>query len=123
MGKNHVVVRFDNLGDRFDNNWDTFNIDVKKFASELYRQVNKGKLPQNIEIKELSLSGNQERAHLQKFKHRWLPRGDIRRSPQRIQLQLQEINPSRDVFKFFPQQIRTFDVVFNRAQKKRHIKL
>ena len=77
--KNHITVRFDNLGDRFDNNWGTFNVDVRRFASEIYREANKGKLPQNIDVKEMSLSANQEITRVRKNKPKWNAKSDYQR--------------------------------------------
>jgi hypothetical protein len=38
------MVMFENLADKFDNNSTDINLDVKKFASDLYEDVN-GKKP------------------------------------------------------------------------------
>ena len=36
VGKNIIRARFENLADRFDENWESFKIDIGQFAHELY---------------------------------------------------------------------------------------
>lgn len=57
--QNDVVVRFENLADRFDgvNNTSNWNLDLQKFAKNLYEQANNGAQPELIKIEELDLQG------------------------------------------------------------------
>tara|TARA_B110000305_G_C19089300_1_gene469997 strand:- start:323 stop:577 length:255 start_codon:yes stop_codon:yes gene_type:complete len=36
VSKNIIRARFENLADRFDENWESFKIDIGQFAHELY---------------------------------------------------------------------------------------
>lgn len=62
VGKNELIVRFENLADAFDitNEKSLAQLDLAQevnltaFANELFQEVN-GKLPQEVEIKETDL--------------------------------------------------------------------
>lgn len=51
-----VLVRFENLADKFDRNATTVDLDVWKFANELYEQIN-GEKPFALKVQETYLGG------------------------------------------------------------------
>jgi hypothetical protein len=56
FAKNQVMVRFENLADRFDSHSnETTYLDLNEFASNLYSSVNGDNKPQGIVIEEVSL--------------------------------------------------------------------
>ena len=71
--KMQVVVRFENLADKFDAGTETHFINVNKFARDLYQEVNNQE-PETVDIREVSLSGNQYVENMQKFA--WKGKGD-----------------------------------------------
>ena len=56
--KMQVIVRFENLADKFDAGTETHFINVNKFARDLYQEVNNQE-PELVDIREVSLSANQ----------------------------------------------------------------
>lgn len=56
--KNEIIVRLENMADRFDSigagNATKWNIDIRKFAIDLYSEVNSA-APEVVKIEELDL--------------------------------------------------------------------
>lgn len=50
--KNEIIVRFENLADRFNgaDNSSIWNLDLQKFAVDLYQGVNSAALPEVVKI-------------------------------------------------------------------------
>lgn len=75
--KNEIIVRFENMADRFDSvgtgNPSKWNIDIQKFAIDLYQEVNSGVQPEVVKIEELDLQGVHPLKGAKKFK--WLSQG------------------------------------------------
>lgn len=76
LQKNQILVRFENLADRFDaqSNSSEF-VNVDSFARDLYIEVN-DKLPQSVKIEELSLSANQLKQEMDDARFPWKGEGD-----------------------------------------------
>ena len=84
------MVRFENLQDFFDKkNPNSINqIDIKKFANKFYSDANSGSAPSSLKIEEYSLSANQPKSEISKF--RWMGEDDS------VQLQKEINQPSQD---------------------------
>ena len=70
VSKNIIRARFENLADRFDENWESFKIDIGQFAHELYQDVNKAPA-RSVEVTEMSLTANQPAKTMKKKKIKW----------------------------------------------------
>ena len=60
LAKNKILVRFENLADRFDveTSLAIKYVDVRRFARQFYQQSNNGDLPKWISLDEVNHSGN-----------------------------------------------------------------
>jgi len=70
MAKNQIMVRFENLADKFDTKTSFMvrYLNVRKFAQQFFMEANNiedGSIMHNIKIEELSLSGNMLQSELQ----------------------------------------------------------
>ena len=64
------------MADRFDKHTNfNYFVNVENFAGQLYTEVN-DKLPKSVTVEELSLSGNQLKADLEKSRFIWRGVGD-----------------------------------------------
>lgn len=57
LEKNKLRVRLENIADSYDEPKKTLDINIRKFADELYQSVN-GVKPAYVNIQEMSLTGN-----------------------------------------------------------------
>jgi hypothetical protein len=71
FAKDQIMVRFENLADRFDAQSNvTSYLNLNKFAESLYSDVNDC-TPQSVLIEEITLSGNQLLSDLNKSYPKW----------------------------------------------------
>lgn len=56
QAKNQILIRFENLADKFDKNSTSITVDVWKFANDLYEQIN-GEKPFALKVQETWLGG------------------------------------------------------------------
>lgn len=123
LGKNEVLVRFENLADAFDvvNEQALVQLDlaqavnVSTFARELYTEVN-GQAPHKVEIEETDLQG----VHSVHKNFRWPVKQTGEESlAQAIQRQVKEKPADSGFDKVFigPQSMRTFKIKYVEEQK------
>jgi hypothetical protein len=102
-----VIVRFENLADKFDAGTETHFINVNKFARDLYQEVNNQE-PELVDIREVSLSANQYVENMQKFA--WRGKGD--KGPDQY-VPVPDRGGVRGIA-LEPMRIRQFKITFNR---------
>lgn len=80
MGKNKIMVRFENMADRFDSDLTVQQLDLDKFANTFYQSANPGSIvgSYNSTFKEVSLTANQLKSDLdaKKAKEPWIGEDD-----------------------------------------------
>lgn len=121
MDKNKVLVRFENLADRFD----TFNlnsssvvqyVDVQKFAAELFNEANpEAQGVPKVSILETSLADGQSQASLAQRteKFRWKGEDDEVMNAKPISHPPADKDPISGVA-LEPQRIRTFIIEYGK---------
>ena len=117
LGKNKIMVRFENLADKFD--IDTaFSIkyfDVKKFTTQFYQQANNGVLPRWTTIDEVNLSGNILISELKKLNtYEWKGDDDGAMLNQPVNKGPKDHGDEKALE---PQRIRTFVISYNQRRE------
>lgn len=70
--RNEILIRFENIGDKFDRDEQQLIVDVYNFTKALFDLANAGKAELNsINILEVSLTGNQKYTDMVKSKTNW----------------------------------------------------
>jgi len=115
------MVRFENLADRFDSHTkDTSYVNLTEFASNLYKDVNgEDKIPQDLNIEEVSLSGNQLLTDMQKHIPKWNATEDSNKLPFN---KAPEDKNGFEGIALEPQRIRSFILSYNGAEKGEEFK-
>ena len=67
MGKNQIIIRLENLSDRFDKSSSQVSINVDQLSKDLYHEIN-GKLPRSLSISEVSIQGTMLERERHNFK-------------------------------------------------------
>ena len=113
LQKNQILVRFENLADRFDkhstSNW---FVNIENFAGQLYTEVN-DRLPKSVTVDEMSLSGNQLKSTLDNNKFIWRGMGDDDATMNKFEVLAATDRANSAGIIFSPQRIRQFRITYN----------
>ena len=116
FAKNQILVRFENLADRFDSHSnETSYINLKEFADNIFADVNAGTKPQSVIIEEVSLQGNQPLEDLVKHTPKWESTEDGSNLP------FSKAPEDKNGFEGIalePQRLRSFVLSYNGAEKE-----
>lgn len=117
LGLNKILVRFENLADRFDHlQSDTKYINVKQFASQFYKEANplSKKNPPIARIQETTIDHSQTQAELdkKKAKFKWAGEGDKESGVTQIMKKPADKNALTEIA-MEPQRIRTFVIDYS----------
>jgi hypothetical protein len=67
-----VIVRLENINDKYDNQFDIKHVNLKALANHLYKTANPTSEIPKIDITELNISGNMPIEDVKKQKHNWI---------------------------------------------------
>ena len=114
VAKDQVIVRIENLADRFDKSSEVSFLNVDKLAKDLYFEVN-GKQADSVQIEEVSVQGTLLEKDRLKNTFKWTGVDDG------TQLEFSKRPEDQDGFKgvaMEPQRIRSFKLTYNKSGVK-----
>ena len=114
VAKDQVILRTENLADRFDKSSEVSFINIDKLAKDLYFEVN-GKQPDSLQIEEVSVQGTLLEKDRLKNTFKWTGVDDG------TQLEFSKRPEDQDGFKgvaMEPQRIRSFKLTYNKSGVK-----
>lgn len=115
LAKNKILARFENVGDKFDDEEGIFGdgslkVDINKFAKEFYSDAN-GESAQKVTIVEVDLTNNQAWTEMEAKKSDWTWKGeddDHRPEP----IKLDPVYQGQDIVTLEAQRIRSFVIEY-----------
>ena len=117
VAKDQVILRIENLADRFDKSSEVSFLNVDKLAKDLYFEVN-GKQADSVQIEEVSVQGTLLEKDRLKNTFKWTGVDDG------TQLEFSKRPDDQDGFKgvaMEPQRIRNFKLTYNKSGVKQLI--
>jgi hypothetical protein len=111
LEKNKIVVRFENIADKFDSDAAQFQYNVRDFAEAVYKVANpNADRLHNVHIQETSITHNMDIKTVEerRRKYQWKGEDDDVFDQFHAQVQASRLPDNGDLMTFAPQEIRTF---------------
>jgi len=111
LAKNEILVRFENLQDKFDFNTTVLNVDIQKFALDFFYASNGAMKEPLVSIQEMDLSNNMPSSEADQVRNSYKWKGEDDLSVDFSHLE-RPVDASPTVFTLEPQRLRSFQIKY-----------
>jgi len=112
LAKNEILVRFENLQDKFDLNTTVLNVDIQKFALDFFYASNGAVKEPMVSIKEMDLSNNMLSSEAEQVRNSYKWKGEDDQTVDFSHLE-KPVDASPSVFALEPQRMRSFQIQYH----------